>query len=255
MGFEELQVNNNHESEQANKVEAPRRETVLERELESTFLENREVGGTRLRERLEDKIFSKLVCDDLFDTLDDELFDAGYEGYEVMELQSELAKLGLEDRKKVLSFPSEVRGRLLASYKEKMDAGMTSAEMIESLRETSDKYGFTVGFHLSNADIEQKQDDTWDIEGYEFDDRDEMPMAYYSLDYQNRYRKKASKFLYLVRAETGEKTAHKRDLSNNWGRANKLSVIDKMDILDLQSRTEARYQEYTEKKKQERETK
>ncbi len=58
-------------------------------------------------------------------------------------------------------------------------------------------------------------------------------MAYYSLDYKNLYRKKRGSHLYIVRAETGSATDHKRDTSNNWGRTSTLSIIAEFPIAEI----------------------
>ena len=60
-----------------------------------------------------------------------------------------------------------------------------------------------------------------------------MKMAYYSEDYLHRYKKKPGRFLYIVRAETGSRSAHKKDLANRWSRAPLLSVIDECDMKEI----------------------
>ncbi len=41
-------------------------------------------------------------------------------------------------------------------------------------------------------------------------------------------------YLYLVRAQIGEGTPHKRDVKNNWGRAPELSIIAEFDLVEIE---------------------
>ncbi len=81
------------------------------------------------------------------------------------------------------------------------------------------------------------------VNGYEFDDRDERPMAYYSLDYGNIYKPERKNILYVIRAQIGEGTDHKKDISNNWGRASTLPIIHKLDIQVVNEKVDEKYRE------------
>jgi hypothetical protein len=62
-------------------------------------------------------------------------------------------------------------------------------------------------------------------------------MAYYSLDFENFYRKNpTAKYLYTVRAEVGDDSSHKKDTSNNWGRASRLSIITELNLHETQEK-------------------
>jgi hypothetical protein len=178
--------------------------------------------------------FRALVLSHLLETTRESLENAEFSESEIDEFTNELAKLPEDDQFAVLAIPFELRGRFLAKYHESIENGqMSVADAIEDIRQTNKRHGFTVGYHLSDHKIPRSpvvNNEAWNIKGSEFDDRDEMKMAYYSEDYLHRYKKKPGRFLYVVRAETGSKTAHKRDLDNRWSRAPFLSIIDECDM-------------------------
>jgi len=58
-------------------------------------------------------------------------------------------------------------------------------------------------------------------------------MAYYSFDYKNIFRERNPKFLYFVSIQKDEKSGHKKDNTNNWGRAPSLSIIGNVDIQEV----------------------
>ncbi|MEN9852701.1 MAG: hypothetical protein RI996_644 [Candidatus Parcubacteria bacterium] len=120
---------------------------------------------------------------------------------------------------------------------------MPISTIVDSVVEINKRNGFTLGFHMSKFDIKPEHKG-WVIAGYELDDRDNLPMAYYSLDYTNAFRKRDPNFIYVVRADTKSDT-HKKDLTNNWGRASSLSIIAKLDVADIDKEVEQRLTENT----------
>ncbi len=124
---------------------------------------------------------------------------------------------------------------MFEKYHEDIEDRRTSvANAVRDICQKNKKYGFTVGYHLSDHHIPKANNGAWDIKGNEFDDRDNRWMAYYSEDYLNRYKKKSGKYLYVVRAEISPDSSHKRDLSNKWGRASLLSIIDECDMREIE---------------------
>jgi hypothetical protein len=187
------------------------------------------------QERRRDYYFRAIVQSHLLDTFRESLEEADFSDEQIGDLASSLAGLSEEQARTVLALPYEIRQRLFAGYREKIAAGaLTPAGMIDDLRAKNERYGYTLGYHLSSHQIaKEKRPDgavEWNVKGSELDDRDDMKMAYYSEDYLNRYKKKNGKYLYVVRAEMGEHSAHKRDLNNHWGRAPFLSIIDEFDM-------------------------
>jgi hypothetical protein len=207
------------------------------------------------REGSKEAIFSSLVINHVLETTEESLENTDYDDNEIEAFKETLAGLSSEEIKGVLSLPYELRETVFASYKKRIENGdCTPERMVDELNTLAKEHGFTIGYHASNINIDPEisahnMPKKWNIIGYEMDDRDDVSMAYYSLDYENVYRKHAGKYLYLVRAETGEQTSHKKDLSNNWGRAPQLSVIEKIDIREFDEKTEKIYQELSKNKK------
>ena len=206
-------------------------------------------------QEIREAIFSSLVIDRLLETTEESLEDVEYEQEEIAEFKETLARLSSDEIKGVLSLPYELRETVFNTYKKRIEAGeITPEHMVRELAARAKDQGFTIGYHISNSNVDPEiSRDTnqkeWNIKGYEMDDRDGISMAYYSLDYENIYRKKSGAYLYLVRAEIGEKTPHKQDLSNNWGRAPQLSIIEKIDIREFDNKTDQIYQKLSENKK------
>ncbi|OGG64889.1 hypothetical protein A3C94_00080 [Candidatus Kaiserbacteria bacterium RIFCSPHIGHO2_02_FULL_55_17] len=181
--------------------------------------------------------FRALVLSHLLNTVRESLENAGFSESEIDEFTNELAKLPEDDQFAVLAIPFELRDGFFEKYHKKIEDGQISvADAVEDIRSINKQYGFTVGYHLSDHQIPrvpETNNRAWNINGSEFDDRDEMKMAYYSEDYLHRYKKKPGRFLYIVRAETGSRSAHKKDLANRWSRAPLLSVIDECDMKEI----------------------
>ena len=139
----------------------------------------------------------------------------------------------------VFSIPWELRLKRFAALKQSIDAGTSIESLVAVLADESREKGYTLGYHISPTKIRSESADGnavrsgWKIGGYEFDDRDNRPMAYYSLDYKNLYRKKRGAYLYVIRAELGEATDQKKDTTNNWGRASTLAIVAEFPIADI----------------------
>lgn len=178
--------------------------------------------------------FRAIIQEHLVDTFRESLEEAGFAKDEIERFAVTLAELPDGDAEKVLALPFQLREKLLARYHEK---GMAPPDIVQDILQKNRKHGFALGYHLAKSFIPKKGKEgsqEWTINGTELDDRDDMRMAYYSEDYLNRYKKNAGRYLYIVRAEIGENSSHKRDLKNRWGRAPFLSVIDEYDLEDIE---------------------
>lgn len=181
-----------------------------------------------------ERIFRELVLSQMFDSMHESLENIDFSESDIDEFARALKGLSEEDRFIVLAIPFELKERFLGGYHKKIEGGQISAtEMVTDILQKNKQYGFTIGYHLSDHQI-PKEGKVWNIKGTEFDDRDEMPMAYYSEDYLNRYKKKSAKFLYTIRADFHPNGSHKRDLNNHWGRATSLSVIDEYNMQQIE---------------------
>ncbi len=186
-----------------------------------------------------EEIFKVLVMNEIIDVFTEDLDEAGFSEEQVAEFEKEIESLTEDQIKGVLSTPKELRLRNFPRYLGLIESKKKSIkEIVLDIANIAEKNGFTLGYHASNSDILPKGEE-WQINGKELDDRDELAMAYYSLDYKNIFRAHRFKFLYIIRAQTGSSSTHKRDTSNNWGRASTLSIVDKMTLTDLDEQVDS----------------
>ncbi len=208
-----------------------------------TFLENSDVKISS-RQRLENLYFAREVCNAVEMDAEDDLYEAGFDADFIDQIKTIVRALPLDDRKRILSYPAEIRKTLFLRWAEMVKEDFANPEsMVEFLLTNAKKYHWSIGYHLSDKDIKPEIDHMsgdikrWEIIGYEEDHRNnDLPMAYYSMDYMSRYRGKGrSRFLYVVRAiltEDSDNPAgrHFMDYENKWGRAARLSVVCKLDM-------------------------
>jgi|GEM_PF-1742525 len=193
------------------------------------------------RELTEEEVFRNLVNEGLFETFYDALDEAGFDDDELDQFKDAITSLPSERISGVLSLPAELRPIRLARFHEMSVSGKVTPEgIVSKLDEEAQEFGYRLGYHVSPERIEPEQSPdgrtAWTVKGYDPDDRDGgMPMAYYALDYENIFRKRPdARYMYVIRAQTGEGTPHKVDTSNNWGRAPGLSVIQEFDIREIE---------------------
>jgi hypothetical protein len=197
---------------------------------------NLEIGAQRKREQFREDIFPQLVATHILEHIADDLLEAGFEKQEIREIQHVFLDLSEKEMKAVLAIPAQLRPKLFERYAEQLEEGsQTPAGMVKDLLQKSEKYHYTLGYHLSPKEIKPDAQGNWVVKGTEKDHRhNDIPMAYYSLDYRNRYREKPSKFLYIVRAEQVEGSGHYQDNNGLWGHAPSLSVVDVIDLPNLE---------------------
>jgi hypothetical protein len=63
------------------------------------------------------------------------------------------------------------------------------------------------------------------------------------MDYKNLFKKKKGNYLYVVRAIMGKDSSHKKDTSNNWGRADKLSIISEIPLQKIEEEFREKFSE------------
>ena len=192
------------------------------------------------RKTIEDA-FHAVLYRHLSEEFDEDLREADYSEEEIRDFNLEMSKLKEETVLGIFALPWEIRTRRLKAVKKKIGAEGTMHDAVGILADDAEEKGYTLGYHISPVDIPPDQGNpqngedrpAWKISGYELDDRDDRPMAYYSLDYTNLFRKKRGQYLYVIRAATSDDTAHKRDTRNNWGRAASLSIVGKFPISSI----------------------
>lgn len=208
----------------------------------------------KFRDRVKDRIVASIICKEITEKFEDDMFEADFSEEEVEEAKSVLQTFSLEKRRAVLSVPHEIRLRFLKKQKEKVDDGQDLFKIIDDIAERMQKNnGYTLGYHLSLADIPEPDDingirQPWVVKGTEADHRDnDLARAYYSLTWKDRYKEKPSNYLYVVRSETGEGSDHKQDGDNNWGRASSLSVVARLNCHVLEEHAQVIYEDKMQK--------
>jgi hypothetical protein len=194
---------------------------------------------------LRENIFLNIIFKDIFEEMFETIYEVGYNTEEDIEHFKDIVmNISTEERKKLFSLPYELLERRFEIFHSQ---GVTLETAVRRLISEAEESGYTLGYHLSPFDISPergKNGTTWKIKGTELDDRDEKPMAYYSLDFDNLYRKHHQKYLYIVRAQTGENSSHKYDPSNNWGRASELSIVEHFDFEKIDEEIKRRAKEH-----------
>jgi len=193
-----------------------------------------------------ESIFKVLIMNEIISAFSNDLLDADFNGDEVKEFEKEISELDEASINGVLATPKELRLKNFRKYFELVESGKkTIHEIVADMARIARTYHYVLGYHASNNDI--SEDETgWTIQGKELDDRDNMTMAYYSLDYKNIFRAHRFKWLYVVRAQVGEDTTHKRDTSNNWGRAPRLDVVHRLNLAQIDEDVEKIYENKVE---------
>jgi hypothetical protein len=198
----------------------------------------------RYKEELREHLFQQMVATAILEHFADDLYEAGFTPEQIRELADAYGELTEQDKLVALAYPASLRPKLFERYAKRIEQGeITLEEMVAEMRDKAKEKGYRIAFHLSDADIKPSKDD-WLVVGKEIDHRhDDRPMAYYSLDYTNRYLTKPSRFLYVIRIETGEESAHYRDNNGKWGHASTLPIVDKIDMVAVEKTLDERMRE------------
>lgn len=199
--------------------------------------------------KLRQNIFQTVIFDRLLDLFEYDLYDAGAEEEDVTYFRNKTKNKSQEEILGILSLPKDIRASLFKRAFESTGSGNIAIDQILSTALSGHKdHGFTLGYHVSQKEIKPTKEG-WYIHGKEFDDRDEMNMAYYSVDYDHFYRKKPAKYIYFVRAETGGTTAHKTDNDNRWSRAPLLSIVGQVPLQEVDELVGQIFKETKEKRR------
>jgi hypothetical protein len=184
--------------------------------------------------QLKEHLFKRIINAKLYDSFLEML----KERYHVSDVDIE------EVSRYLLSSPVPLDRLLATSYELKqvrlnnlLKKGELNAKgIINSIKRTLDFRDDRVGYHTSKYNISKKKiKDTsrgdvweWNISGTEIDHRDnDLPMAYYSTTYNDIYREKKPKFIYLVSSTKD----HRSD--GAWKRALSLDIIDVLDYKEV----------------------
>ncbi len=140
------------------------------------------------QEKVREAIFRAIILRKLMDEVTDALEEYDYAEEEIACFKHLLRNLSqISDQRVlgVLAIPFELRKGIFGEFRNELKRGKTIDDLFERLDMNAQKYGFTIGYHISNSLIPAGPQ--WSIKGSELDDRDNMKMAYYSLDYTNLF--------------------------------------------------------------------
>lgn len=217
-----------------------------------TINEDGRIETLKTQEDLSSKeyIFRKIIENKVLDAFIDDMKQYDFSPEQIELFKHELINKG-EDMKSVLTYPYELRKRMLPYFKQMIDNGERDMQfMVDKLLDRSRINNSKMAYHASQSNIRPNQvrvqgelKSNWSINGTEKDHRDDdLPMAYYSFDYEHLYRTKQPKFLYII-----ESTDLHRTDGKEWGRAPSLSIIDKIDISELDMEVEVKFKELNKK--------
>jgi len=203
-------------------------------------------------------IFRNIVENKILDSFLSDMESAGFSPEQVEQFESMLTE-DINIMPKIIAFPRELKKRSFSYFSKEILNGRADMRfMYDNLKKRAKLTNPKIAYHCGNNDIRPKtlkdinrEDfESWSISGTEKDHRDDdKPMAYYSFDYMNLYRKKNPKYLYLI--ESNPK--HRTD-GVEWGRAPTLDVIEKLDLREVDAEVDRQYSEYlkNEEKKEAR---
>lgn len=194
-------------------------------------------------------VFRVEILEKLLKNAEDDMLSAGMNEEQINQTKEILGSLGLEIGEAFLSLPAELREKKYAKLLKNIEAGGNLADELDKLVIETLGHRMTLGYHISDVEIPKDgpvDNWYWSIGGYEYDHRDDLSMAYYSLDYENLFFKRNGKYIYVVRADLGKDTAHRLDENNQWGRAPQLSVIDRFEIAEVNKEVDSATKELEE---------
>jgi hypothetical protein len=209
---------------------------------------------SRERAQLREVFFQQLVARKILERFGDELSEAGMSESQIQEIERAFSELSEDDKRATLAIPASLQRPLFEKYVRRIEKGeITPTGMVHELRDKHVATKSTIGYHLTSADIRPTKDD-WKVVGKEIDHRhNDLPMAYYSLDYAHRYLKKPSQFLYVIKVDMSEGSGHYPDNNQKeWGHASTLAIIEKVDMLEIESELDEKMRAVSKEEKEER---
>lgn len=204
------------------------------------------------KEKLRDRLFEQLIAARVLDSFIDDLVNSNFPEDALQQFEREFALLPEHAKAAVLAIPAQLRPIQFSRYAQKIESGeMSGTQVLHDILNVAKARGYTLGFHLSLYDITKEKDGSWMVKGTEPDHRhNDMPMAYYSRDYSHRYKMKRVQYLYVIRAEIGENTSHFQDNDGSWGHASSLSIVEKIDMPEIERELNRKFNEIYEKAKE-----
>lgn len=202
------------------------------------------------RKNIKELFFQELIQSKLVDSFKEALNATGFNEKEQDNFFNELSKLSSPDRENnILAVPWELKMRALTYARKAIDDNkMNIKTLAENIKKIVSINNFIVAYHATKNNIEPTEkysptmgtERSWVAKGTEKDHRDDdLPMAYFSKTYNDIYRTKSPKNLYLV-APTGKSSRH----DGERGRASSLDIITKIDLKEADEIIEEKTKNY-----------
>jgi|AntRauTorckE6833_2_1112554.scaffolds.fasta_scaffold15905_3 hypothetical protein len=204
-----------------------------------------------------EEAFEYIMMTDLLKVYSDAFSEVGFTKEQIHDFKKEMGDLSQGDRRKVMSYPHELRKRVFGYYLDELKKGTLDGmgDVIKDILNDANKNGWDIGYHTSpnKIDIVHKKDkfrkdiESWMIKGTENDHRDSnLPMAYYSKNYKDIYRQRKFNYVYVVKSSLDDRVGD----DGKWYRASTLAVVaridmDSVDVDDIYRK----YKEYIEMNK------
>jgi hypothetical protein len=192
--------------------------------------------------QLREHFFHEIIASKIVDTYESEMAAIGFNTEQINEFREKILSISVSDREALYAFPWELKQRALPAFLKKVNDGVESIDsMTTKIIDASKQKHRKIAYHASKENIIPKKEqshgqlvESWVVYGKEKDHRDnDLPMAYYSFDYENLYRVKNPNYIYIVSIQQSESSGHRKDGNNEWGRAPSLTVIEKIDLKEV----------------------
>lgn len=194
------------------------------------------------KNELREFFFHEVITTKIIDTYEKEMVSLGFTKEQINNFREKIISLDVDTRESLYAFPWELKQRALPAFLKKIQDGTETIDsMVEKIIDASKKQNRKIGYHATDENFVPKDEQShgqlvksWVIYGKEKDHRDnDLPMAYYSFDYENLYRVKNPNYIYVVSIQENEKSGHRKDGNNEWGRAPSFTVIEKIDLKEV----------------------
>ena len=194
------------------------------------------------KERFLEDVFTAVIYRELADIFYETLDELGHDDAWIDAVKDEILSLDPETTIAMFAIPEDVKERYLGIQSK----GKNPHDFIQGLVQNVETYHWRVGYHASKFEVQKREGTPYSIIGKEIDHRDnDLARAYYSTSYMSIYRDKPARFLYVIRAETGEDSSHRKDNDGrNWSRASTLPIVTRLDITKIHHEIEQKFAAY-----------
>ncbi len=181
----------------------------------------------------QEEFFEFFVTNEMLGRFEDDIAEMSIDSRSEELIMSAATRMTFAQLYHALSYPRDLlhmpNNYVVATVQEALKGKISFEEVLPKMAAIAERNGFTIGFHMSKFDI-RPGSKGWAVLGKEVDHRDgDLPMAYYSREFENLYRRGLTNFLYIIRAE-GNNGTHRVSEDGRWWRAPTLSIVQQIPI-------------------------